>query len=1026
MTFRYHIPAVLAAGLLFVPNSGSAEENFNLPETVRFNRDVRTIFSKTCFACHGPDGNKREADIRFDIREAAVALSKDGFRPIVPGKSADSKAFQLITSDDPDEQMPPADFHTQLTPREKAMLKKWIDQGADYEMHWAFIPPTRAATPEVDHVEAVRNPIDNFVIAKLEAQGLAPSPEADRRTLIRRASLDLTGIPPTPDEVNTFLNDPSADAFEKVVDRLLASPRFGEQRARYWLDAARYADTSGYQYDQIRHQWVWRDWVINAFNTNMPFDQFTIEQNAGDLLPDATDQTRLATGFHRNHPITIEGGVIDEEYRTEYVMDRVVTTTTAWMGLTFTCARCHDHKYDPIGQDDFYSFFAFFNSVPERGLNGFDPQAKIKSPLATKGSGELTAKLSAANQALDAALKKSPNLVSTWESQLSQSVDAESRSVQITSIKAGGGTTLTQQDDGSVLASGANPDTQNYQIEFTLGETGTQAIRLEALTDASFVGKSTGRAHNGNFVLSEIKIESAPASSGEFSPVQIASASADYEQDGYPVAKAIDGSTAGGGWAIDGNSRAANSSAVFTLASGIAKGARVRVQLIHDFGTAHCIGRFRLSVPKDGQAPVPANIRSMLAKNSLQRNAAEQTALTRYLALRFGSPDIQQIVSGISKLESALAAAQTDTPNTMIMAEMPKPRQAHVLMRGEYDKPLNDRPVTPNVPKALGGLPADFPQNRLGLAKWLVARENPLTARVNVNRFWSQIFGTGIVKTIEDFGSQGEYPSHPELLDWLAVGFMESGWDMKLLFKAIIMSGTYRQSSRVTPEIHALDPNNRLLAHGPRFRLDAEVIRDSALAVSGLLDETVGGPSVYPYHPQGLWLEINNRPGLSGPYPHSEAPAQLFRRSMYSFWKRTVAPPSMVTFDAPEREYCVVSRSRTNTPLQAFVMLHDPQFVEAARILAERMILYSKVPAERLAHGFELCTARLPGEKEIALLTKSLDEHLTLSKSDPESVAKILSIGVTPTNKSIDPEELAAYANIARMLLNLSEFITKG
>jgi hypothetical protein len=756
---------IMATGLSGLPAADADDEGdsaFALPERARFNRDIRTIFSKTCFACHGPDSNARKAKLRLDIREEAI-LERDGIRPIVPGNAAASEAYRRIMAADPDDQMPPADFHTQLSPRDKAMLKQWIDQGADYEKHWAFIPPVRPQPSEVEHAEAVRNPIDAFVIARLAADENLPAKEARRRTLVRRVTLDLTGLPPATEEVEAFVADPANnnDAYERLVDRLLDSPRFGEHQARYWLDAARYADTSGYQYDKIRHQWVWRDWVIHAFNTNMPFDRFTIEQNAGDLLPNATGQTRLATGFHRNHPITIEGGVIDEEYRTEYVMDRVVTTSTTWLGLTFGCARCHDHKYDPIGQSDFYSFFAFFNNVPERGLNGFKPQEKIESPL--------------------------------------KNLDAQS------------------------------------------------------------------------------------------------------------------------------------------------------------------------------------------------------------------------------------AGANADVPETMILTEKPKPRQAYVLMRGEYDKPVKDRPVEPNVPVALGGLPSDLPRNRLGLAKWLVSEDNPLTARVTVNRFWAQLFGTGIVKTIEDFGSQGEYPSHPDLLDWLAVEFVQSGWDIKHLFKTMVMSGTYRQSSQVTSDLQTLDPNNRLLARGPRFRLDAETIRDAALAVSGQLDETIGGPGVYPYHPQGLWLEINNRPGYSRAYPHTEDPAQLYRRSMYTFWKRTVPPPSLATFDAPEREYCVVQRSRTNTPLQAFVMLHDPQFVEAARKLAERMIHESDAdPDQRIAHGFQLCTARQPTERESALLRRALHDRLVQYQSDKDAAAKLLSIGQSTPDSAIDPAELAAYATIARMLLNLSEFITKG
>ena len=1001
----------------------------NLPAEIRFNRDIRTIFSKTCFACHGPDANTREADLRFDAREEAIKM-RDGVRPIAPGDAEASLAFQLITAEDPDDRMPPASFHTQLTAREKAMIRRWIDQGAEYETHWAFTPPRKSEPPRIKNAGAARNSIDHFVIARLESQGMKPAPAADRATLIRRASLDLTGLPPTPAEVERFVEDPASDddALSKVVDRLLASPRFGEHRARHWLDAARYADTSGYQYDRIRHQWVWRDWVINAFNSNLPFDQFTIQQTAGDLLPEATDQTRLATGFHRNHPITIEGGVIDEEYRTEYVMDRVVTTTTTWLGLTFTCARCHNHKYDPIDQDDFYSFYAFFNSVPERGLQGFNPKARINSPLRPDRTAEFRARIAATEKRFASAVKAAGGSVEEWEAKLKKLVAADAKSVKVDEAAAQGGTKLVPQDDGSILATGANPATQTYQVDFTLGDKGTRALRLEALTHESHVNGSTGRGHNGNFVLSEVRVEvSGPDAGSRFEPVSIVSAEANYEQKGYPVAHAIDGKAGRAGWAVDGNTRHEDSAAVFTLKEEIKAGSRVRMRLIHTWGGAHTIGRFRISIPDEGLPPTPARMLKLLATDRGKRSAADQAELAGYLASRFGSSELIEISRELKELRARLEAERKAVPETMVLASMAKPRETHVLIRGEYDKPDKNRPVQPNVPRALGVLPDGVPRNRLGLAHWLVSRDNPLTARVTVNRFWAQLFGTGLVKTIEDFGSQGEYPSHPDLLDWLAVEFIDSGWDVKSLFKTIVMSGTYRQRSRVEAGVQQSDPDNRLLARGPRFRLDAESIRDSALAVSGLLDEAVGGPSVFPYHPEGLWLEINNRPNYSRAYPHTDDPRQLYRRSMYTFWKRTVAPPSMATFDAPEREFCVVKRSRTNTPLQAFVMLHDPQFIEAARKLAERMILEGgEGKQERVALGFKLCVSRRPTERELQILLGSLDDELERFKGDPEAALKLVSVGQSKRDPALRVDELAAYTTVARMLLNLSEFITKG
>lgn len=997
---------------------GSASDS----NSITFNRDIRPLFSKTCFACHGPDADDRKADLRLDLREEAIA-ERDGFRPIVPGDAESSLVYQLVTAPDPDDRMPPSNFHTQLSPEEIEIVRRWIDEGAEYETHWSFIPPKRPEIPEGE------NAIDHLVVKKLQKSGLTPAQRADRATLIRRVTLDLTGLPPAPADTHAFLDDPDEDktAFARVVERLLVSPQFAEHRTRFWLDAARYADTSGYQYDRIRHQWVWRDWVIHAFDSNMPFDQFTVAQTAGDLLPDPTPHTRLATGFHRNHPITIEGGVIDEEYRTEYVMDRVTTTTTTWMGLTFLCARCHNHKYDPIGQDDFFSFFAFFNSVPEKGLNGFNPRERIESPLNPGKLEDLNQRLSLAEKRLNTELAKMNESFSSWEEQLREEVDSELRSVDITGLEAEGGTELIRQPDGSILADGPNPATNTYRMEFDVGETPLGAIRLEALTHPGHVNQSTGRGHNGNFVLSEVVLEAAEAGK-PFQPVKIARAEADYEQNGYPVAATIDGETGRTGWAVDGNSRAADSTAIYFLEIPLAPGTRVKFSLIHTWGGSHTIGRFRLSVPVDGMVPVPKNIREILAIDPASRSAKDREQFYRFLAGRYGGDDYRKAAAEMRSLKTSRDEVIAGLPETMILSEMPEPRSTYVLMRGEYDKPILERAVLPDVPAVLGGLPESLPRNRLGLAQWLVARDNPLTARVTVNRFWSQLFGTGLVKTIEDFGSQGEYPSHPDLLDWLAVEFMESGWDVKHLFRTIVTSATYCQSSRLDPEALANDPENRLLARGPRYRLDAETIRDSALVASGLLDPAIGGPSVYPYHPEGLWMEINNRPRYSRPYPHTEDPAALYRRSLYTFWKRTVPPPSMAAFDAPEREFCMVQRSRTNTPLQAFVLLHDPQFVEAARKLGERMMTEAEAPdpSARLGYGFRACLGRSPEAGELERLTKTFQYWLEQFRADPDGAGQLISVGQSPRLEGLDPAELAAYTTVSRIIMNLSEFITKG
>ncbi len=987
-------------------------------DQVSFNRDIRPIFSEKCLACHGPDEKKREADLRLDVEASAVAAIK-------PGSPESSELVKRITSDDPDLRMPPADSGRELTAGEIELFKRWIKQGAKFESHWSFIPPRRPKAPAVKDDSKIRAALDRFVQRRLESEDLTMSPEASRAELIRRVSLDLIGLPPTPAEVEAFENDTSQDAWKSVVDRLLQSDRFGEHMARYWLDAARYADTNGYQYDLEREQWVWRDWVIHAFNSNMPFDQFTIEQLAGDLLPNATDQQKLATAFHRNHPITIEGGVIDEEYRTEYVVDRVVTTSSVWLGLTMTCGRCHDHKYDPISQREFYQFFAFFNQVPERGLNGFNPKIKVSSPLQTREMSQAGQRLAAAEQRFKKLAATIEQDLAAWARQVGEDVKDQWTIVLPATQKSAGGAELVVQSDQSILATGKNPPVETYELVLA-SERPIHAIRLEALKDKSLVSSSTGRAFNGNFVLSEFQVAASSATApDEFKPVKIASAEADYSQRNYHISLAIDGKLDKTGWAIDGNTKFENRVAVFKLAQPLLPDVtgKVRVQLQHRFGGSHSIGRFRLALASRPIKQVPAEIAAIARKSNDARNPAERVRLNEYLVEQFGSKDQRMAVAELKQARQRQADLQ-QTPATMVMAEIPKPRTTHVLFRGEYDKPRDA--VESGTPSALPPMNKALPRNRLGLARWLVSPENPLTARVTVNRYWQHMFGTGIVETAEDFGSQGEWPSHPELLDWLAVEFVESGWNVKGLLKQIVMSAAYRQSSHVKPELLARDPHNRLLSRGPRFRLDAEVIRDSALLVSGLMTERLGGPSVFPYHPTGLWQEINNRPGYSRVYKQ-DAGDKLYRRSLYTFWKRTVPPPSMATFDAPQREYCVVRRSRTNTPLQAIVMLHDPQFVEAARHLGQRMMTEGGATVEQqIEYGFRLCTARRPSDQEAEVLKKIFEQRHLQYQKDSKAAARLLAVGESNVDPSLDQAELAAWTTLGRVLLNLSEFVTKG
>ncbi len=997
---------------------------------ISFNRDVRPILANNCFQCHGFDENAREADLRLDTRDGALAEleSGEGFA-IVPKKPDASILLTRITAHDEDERMPPAETDKKLTPAQIETIRKWIAQGAEYERHWSFVAPRRQAVPKVKQIDWPRNLIDRFILARLEREGLKPSPAADRRTLIRRVALDVTGIPPTRAEIQRFLTDKSPDAYERMVDRYLASPRYGEQMARHWLDLARYADTSGYQYDRERTMWVWRDWVIHAYNTNKPFDKFTVEQLAGDLLPNAKPQQILATAFNRNHPITIEGGVIDEEYRTEYVIDRLTTVGTVWMGLTLGCARCHDHKYDPVSQKDFYQLSAYFNQVPERGLNGFAPQRRIVSPLAPPQSKETLAKIKSLSDEL-ATLKMVADAreIEKWVKKIAAAKPSVWETLDPVRMKSSGGSKLTKQADRSILAGGANPQKDIYEIVAKTQRTNLTAIRLECLTDSSLPGGGPGRHSNSNFVLSEFELTAVSIKdSGKKQRIKFVRAAADYSQAKYEIRKAIDGSVSNNnGWAVDGPTRKKPATAVFVASKpfGFDGGTELVFRLRHEASFAtHGIGRARLSITSAKSAElllhgVPAEIRNIAKKQPENRTTAEVKRLTSFVQ----SERRQRAKS----LEARLAVLdyRNSFPVTMIMQDMKKTRKTYVLRRGQYDQ--RGEVVSAGVLELLKQQSKSAPNNRLGLAQWIVDPGHPLTARVAVNRYWQQLFGTGIVKTVEDFGTQGELPSHPALLDTLAIEFVRNDWDVKQMLRMMLTSATYRQSSRITAALRERDPENRLLARGPRFRLDAEQIRDQALATSGLLKEKIGGPSVYPYQPKGLWLELNNRPGLSRAYIKGRGEA-LYRRSIYTFWKRTVLSPMLKTFDAPGRESCIVRRSRTNTPLQALLLLQGPQFVEAARKMAARMINEGgRDTKSRITFGFELATSRIPNDQELAVLTKFLKERLEFYQRNRNAALKLLSVGDTPRDSRLNPAEHAAWMELARLLLNLDETITKG
>ena len=990
---------------------------------VDFNRDIRPILSNHCYQCHGPDANKRKAGLRLDEEQGSRSELKSGVHAVVPGDLKESELVYRITADDADERMPPEDFNKQLSKTQVELLKQWVKQGGKYQKHWSFITPQSAELPKVKQTDWPRNPIDHFVLTRLEKEGLKPSPEADKATLLRRVSFDLTGLPPSLSELDGFLADKSPDAYQKMVDGLLASPRYGEHMARYWLDAARYADTNGYQYDTHRSMWPWRDWVINAYNRNLSFDQFTIEQLAGDLLPNANLDQKIATGFNRNHPITIEGGVIDEEYRTEYVIDRVTTTAQVWMGMSFLCARCHDHKYDPLSQKEFYQFFAFFNQVPERGHNGFTPNIKVPP----RGVEEVKKKLASVEQKLKAQEKAIAKAQAQWEATLKPETDRTGWTIiKPTTVTGGKGTVFTPLADLSTLAGGKSPVNEIYHVHLRTKETGITAIRLECLTHESLPHRGAGRAFNSNFVLSEFELEIVrPNKKVEVQRIKFKRATADYSQNNYNIAASIDGNK-GTGWAVDGPTKKENRVAMyvtdkpFALESGVDLHIRMHFNL-----SRHAIGRFRLAITNDPDPQlVPGESIAQIASVPEPKRTPQQKQRLRSHYLKHASaPHFRLLQSNIVSLQADLKRLQGQGATTMIMQDMAKPRTTHVLYRGQYDQKREQ--ITVGTPAFLPPLKKNGLTNRLTLARWLVNGRHPLTARVAVNRQWQRLFGVGMVKSTEEFGVQGDWPSHPELLDWLAVHFASNGWDTKALLKLIVTSATYRQSSHTTPAQLLHDSENRLLARGPRYRLDAEVIRDNALSVSGLLVERIGGPSVFPYHPKGLWLELNNRPNYSRTYKQDTGD-KLYRRSMYTYWKRTVPPPSMATFDAPEREFCLVRRSRTNTPLQAFVMLHDPQFVEAAYHLAHEMIRAAGDPEKRIEHGFRLVTSRFPNQKEKTVLYRLLKERLVIYGKDTQASKTLLSVGESKKNSNLPESELAAWTTVARALLNLSETISKN
>lgn len=1043
MSMRLRSSAVVLA-LQSICSVALANDVGKLPDVVEFNRDIRPILSENCFFCHGPDKNKRQADLRLDT-EQGLTGTRDPQKTVavVAGKSAESELVRRIISADPEQIMPPADSGKQLSALQIELLKRWIDQGARYEGHWSFLTIKRPAVPmpagEKSAPPAPRNAIDAFIRAGLAGAKLSPGAPADRITLIRRLSFDLIGLPPTTEQVDAFVNDKSPDAYERVVDRLLDSPHYGERLAIWWMDLVRYADSVGYHGDQDVSVSPFRQYIIDSFNANKRFDQLTIEHLAGDLLSNPTREQKIGSGYNRLGMMSAEGGVQDKEYLAKYIAERVRNASGTWLGVTLGCAECHDHKYDPFTTRDFYRFEAFFADIQERGLysganadGNWGPFIKVPDSEQEAALVQSDQKIAVARQALATATPELAEAQSAWETSL-----VRWQVLKPETMTSAEGATLTAVGDGSILVSGTSPATDTYTLKFNGLPKDITAFRLEVLPDDSLPMKGPGRAGNGNFVLSEFVVRYKPAE-GDEQPVALQNATASYEQVGaangnpygkWAVAAAIDNDAKGKtwGWAVMEKVGQANS-AVFEAATNVVGGEQsgLTVSLLQNLNNPqHTIGRFRLSVttaprPVRADQIPPTEIAKILEIAVEQRSEAQRLQLAEHY--RSFAPLLEPVRQQLAGLENNRKDLEARIPSTLITASV-QPRMVRVLKRGNWMDDTGEE-VRPAFPAILSSNPpGETRLTRLDLAKWMTSADNPLTARVFVNRIWKLLFGAGLSRRVDDLGAQGDWPSHPQLLDHLAGQFIDSGWDVKQLIKSIVMSDSYQQTSLASRELREVDPYNRWLARQGRFRLDAEFVRDNALAVSGLLVTKLGGNSVKPYQPPGYWAHLN--------FPTREwqngSGEELYRRGLYTHWQRQYLHPSLLAFDAPCREECTADRPRSNTPLQSLVLLNDPSYVEAARAFAELILRHGgSSSGERLHFAFRRAVSRDVTPAESQVLERLLDKHLAEYKSDPAAAGELLSTGARAVPADLNKTELAAWTSVARTILNLHETITRN